>query len=372
MPYDLLSTQRVNTIMRGVRDGRELPQNLLLLNRTPIVDATDGEITAYWDGNVSPADIIADGQRALVEATGAFTLEASKIPNIKKGEPIDAEMLQLMERIQAGGGIRDDVGVVNGYMTRAMERRLTAVRQTMEIMRVGAFLDTLTWARHGINFTATFGKPSDLKVTVSNYWTDATNGTPIADIQTHMDLRREKYGESTSRITMSSVDFRLMIATTEFRNKATVYSQLVLPSAANFPIQDIGTMTAIAGRILGVTVELYDAKYAHKNADGTLTTYTPFWPEGYVGFSDSTNDSDSSVVDIGNTTVTESIVAGLTGTNFAGPAGGGFGGPVKGPVGYVTLSSFDLNAPGVTVWGVARCFPRVMRKTAESYLKVQA
>jgi len=373
MPYDLLATQRVNTIMREVRDARELPQNLLLLNRTPITDATDGEMTAYWDGNTSPADIIADGQRALVYSTGAFSLKSDKIPNIKAGEGIDAEMLQLMERIQAGGGFRDDTGVINAYMTRVMERRLRAVRMTMEIMRIGAFLDSLTWNRGGVQFSISFNKPSDLKVTVSNYWTDATNGTPIADIQTHMAHRREQYGENTTRLTMTSADFRYMIATTEFRNKATLYAQMVLPSAASFPIQDIGTMQNLAGRILGLTIELHDAKYAFQNADGSTGAFGNYWPAGYVGFSDAASDNDPNATDFGNTTVTESIVAGLTGTNFAGAGGtGGFGGPVKGPVGYVTLSSFDLNAPGVTAWGVARTMPRVFRRTAESYLKVQA
>lgn len=365
--YELLATSRVTRIMEGLRDVRELPQNLRLINRTPIVNATDGEIVAFWEGNVYPADIIPDDQRARVATVGKFVLETNKIPNIKQGEPITQEMLNLLDRIKAGGAIRDDVGVVNNWLMRAMERRLLAVRQTMELMRVGAFLDSLVYSRLGVTFTATFGKPSALKVTTATPWATAASAMPVADIQAHAAVRAETYGKATSRLTMVSATFREMIATTEFREKAAVYNQLVGITSANFPTADIGTMTAIAGRILGYEIELYDAKYAVQNLDGSTSSFSNYWPVGYVGFSDAALDNDPNVVDFANGVVTESVVSSITGGPF-----GGFGGPAYGPVGYVTPQSPDLNPPGINVWGVARGMPRVLDKSAESYLKVTA
>lgn len=370
MPYEALSVRRVNAIMRGLRDNRELPQNLIFLNRTPRVNATDGEITADFYGQVLAAEIIPDGQKAPVRNAGYFILERIALANIKHGTPIPQDMLNLMDRINSGGAIRDDEGVINGYLERTLRNLLTGVETTQEILRVGMALDTITWNRGGVQFSATFGTPSDLKVTPGTAWATAATATPIADIQTQAALRREKYGQGTNRITMTSVAFRQMIATTEFMNKASLYNQLVGVSAANFPTADIGTMTSIAGRILGMTIELYDAKYYTQSNGGVTSAATNFLPDTKVILGDTANDNNAAAADWANAIVTESVVAGLTGTNFAGPAGQGFGGPQFGPIGYVTLQSPDLNPPGINVWGVARGWPRKHNKAAESVLTV--
>ncbi len=371
MAYELLATARVNRIMQGLRDARELPGNLLFLNRTPRVNATDGEILADFTGNVFAADIIADNQRAVVRNTGSFSLETVKLPNIKHGSPLTQEMINLLERINAGGAIRDDVGVVTNYLGRTLNNLLTGVMQTMEILRVGCALDTLSWNRGGVIFTASWGTPAVLKVTPGVTWATAATATPIADIQTQVAVRRETYGQPTNRITMTSVAFRQMIATVEFREKSVVYNQIAGLNAANFPRDDIGTMQQFAGRILGLVIELYDSKYFTQSNAGVTSSATNFLPDNKVLLSDSSADNDSSQVDIANGIVTESVVAGLTGTNFAGAGGvGGFGGPQYGPIGYVTLSSFDLNAPGVTAWAVARSFPRKKNKASESVLTI--
>jgi hypothetical protein len=88
-----------------------------------------------------------------------------------------------------------------------------------------------------------------------------------------------------------------------------------------------------------------------------------------VILSDSANDNNAGAVDFANAVVTESIVASLSGNNFAGP-GGGLGGPQVGPIGYSTLSSHDANPPGINLWAVARCFPRKFNKAAESVLTI--
>lgn len=367
MPYEQLATTRINAIMRGLRDNRELPQNLLFLNRTPMVNATDGEIIADWTGNIFAADIITDNQRAVVRNNGSFTLTSTKLPNIKHGAPIHQDMLNLLDRIRAGGGIRDDEGVITRYFQRTLENLLTGVRQTMEILRVGMALDTVTWDRLGVKFTATFGAPSDVKVTPATPWTTAATATPIADIQTQVALRQEKYGQATSRITMTSVAFRNMIATTEFRDKAALYNQIVGIAAATFPTADMPTMRTQAGRILGLNLELYDAKYYTQNNAGTTSAPTNYLPDNKVILSDAANDNNPAAADFANAIVTESVVSELTGMPF-----GGLGGAQYGPVGYVTPTSFDLNSPGINTWAVARCFPRKINKAAESVLTVAA
>ena len=370
MPYEALAVNRVNAIMRGLRDSRELPQNLVFLNRTPLVNATDGEITADFTGDVFAAEIIPDDQRALTRASGKFTLEAAKLPNIKQGETLNQEMLNLMDRINAGGAIRDDEGIINRYMQNVVDRRLRAVRITMEVLRVGCALDTISWDRAGVKFTATFGTPSDLKVTPGTTWATAATATPVTDVQTLMALGREKYGENYNRLTMTSVAFRQLIATTQFRDMSAVYRQLVGITAATFPATDMARMTNIAGMMLGAQIELYDSKYYTQNNAGTTSSATNFLPDTKVILSSTANDGDGDVTDFANAVVTESIVAGLTGTNFAGGGAGGFGGPAYGPVSYVTLSSHDLNPPGVVCWGVARGMPRKRRKSAEAVLTI--
>jgi hypothetical protein len=356
--WELLAVNRVNTIMRALQDVRELPQQLLFLNRTPIVEATDEEIVARFTGNVVIADVVADDQEALVRSNGSITLDTTKIPNIKHGTPITQSMINLIERIEAGGGIRDDVGIVDNWLNRSLDNLLIGVRQRMEYFLIGAALDSVTYNRLGVNFTATFGTPSDLKVTVSHLWSSPSTGTPVSDLQTQQALGREKYGKNYNRFTMTSVVFRDMIATTEFRDKSALYNQLVGITSATFPIADIPAMTQMAGRILSAQIELYDAKYQQENSASTLTV-TGFFPDDKVLLSDTSDDNSGMAMDFANGIVTESVVAELTGlTVIGGGENGGFGGPVSGPVSYATAASPDLNPPGMNLWAVARGFPR--------------
>lgn len=356
--WELLAVNRVNTIMRALRDVRELPQNLLFLNRTPVVDATDGEIIARFTGNVVIADVVMDDQMAVVRSNGQITLDTTKIPNIKHGSPCTQEMLNLIDRIESGGGIRDDEGIVDNWLNRTLDGLLTGVRQREEYFLIGAILDTVTYDRLGVKFTVTFGTPSDLKVTVGTVWSTSATATPVANLQTQQALGREKYGKNYNRFTMTSVAFRQMIATTEFRDKAALYNQLVGVTAATFPLADIPAMTQLAGRILQAQLELYDAKYQQENSASALTV-TAFWPDDKVGLTDTSDDNSAQAMDFANGIVTESIVADMAGlTVVGGGENGGFGGPVSGPVSYVTAASPDLNPPGVNLWAVARGFPR--------------
>ncbi len=163
----ILGVKRINAIMQTLRDVRELPQQLKFLNRTPLVNATDGEIIGRSEANVLMADIIADDQKAVVRAAEKFTLESTKIPNLKHGKFISQEMLNLLERINVGGGIPNDMGVFSDYVNRSMDSLLLGVRQRMEALIVACAIDAFDYNRLGIIITgATWGMPADLKVTV--------------------------------------------------------------------------------------------------------------------------------------------------------------------------------------------------------------
>lgn len=361
----VLGVKRINAIMQTLRDVRELPQQLKFLNRTPLVNATDEEIMARFEGNVLMADIIADDQKAVVRSTGKFTLESNKIPNLKHGSFISQAMLNLLNRINAGGGIPSDMGILSDYINRNLDSLLLGVRQRMEALIVACAIDAFSYNRLGVQVTgATWGMPSDLKVTVSPLWTSPTTAKPIDNILAVKQVASEKYGEMYDRVTMGSADFRLLIATTEFTAKAQLYSQITFP-AASFPSNDIASMTALAGRILGMEIELYDAKAWTQADDGTLSA-APYLPAGKVVLSSSADDNTGEGIDFGNGVVTESVVSSLVDGSMLG----NFTGPEYGPVAYTTGNP-DFNPPNLTQWAVARGWPRKKRLSSTAVLTVQ-
>lgn len=362
---DMLAVKRVNAVMQELRDVRELPQSLLFLNRTPMVEAEDGEIMARFTGNVLAADIIGDGQKAVVRSTGKFTLETLKIPNFKHGEAFDQEKLNLLNRIASGIASGRDLGLFNDWKMRSIDGLLLGVRQRIEAVLVACAIDAYTYDRLGIKITgATWGMPSDLKVTVSPLWTSAATAKPIDNILALVALANEKYGETYNRVTMTSADFRLLIATTEFASKSALYSQMTFP-AATFPSNDIGSMKSLAERQLGMTIELYDTKYWEEAEDGSLAS-SNYLPLGKVVLSDSGDDNTGNSIDFANGVVTESIVSSLS---DGGPGMiGSFAGPESGPVAYTTA---EHNPPSLTNWGVARGWARKKRLSSTAVLTVR-
>lgn len=362
---ELLAVNRLNGMMQALRDIRELPAQLVFSNRTPFVPATDGEIMGRETKNVIIADVIPDDQKARIVSAGKITLEQVHIPNIKLGKLITQAMLEMLQRINAGGGVPNDMGIFTNYTRNQMDGLLLGIRQSVELMLVGMALDTYSYNNLGVQITnVSWGMPSDLKVTPGVLWSTPATATPVADIQTMQALGREKYGVEYNRATMTSVNFRRLIATTEFREKATLYSQLVFPTAATFPIADMQTMLNIAGRLLNVQLELYDSQYTFQGLDGAETR-TKFLPDNKVILSSTVDDNDRSASDFANAIVTESIISGLPGVTVIG--GALPGGPQQGPIGYATGQP-DLNPPNVTLWGVQRGFPRKHRLQSTAVL----
>lgn len=364
--YDPLAQKRIQRMLRALMDVRQIPANLKYLNRTSIQFATDQEIMARITERSIIADIVADDQAATVDNDHSITLEATKIPNIKRGSSITQEMLNLLNRIKAGVVMSGDENIFENYLQGRLESVLKGVRMQMNLMCAGRLLDSYSWTGRGIQTgVVVFGTPSDLKVTVNVSWATAATATPIADIQAIRITAREKYGKEYNRVTLSTTDYRNMVATTEFRNLASGLRYFNF-NADQFPTQNDAMMKAVASQLLdGMEIEIDDSQYGRKAPDGSHS-YTRFLPVNKVVLTNSSDDSDPAIADFANGIVTETVVGSM---NING-APSIFSGPQEGPVGFATLPNMDLNPPNANVWGVVRGFPRKHDQTESAILTV--
>jgi hypothetical protein len=234
----------------------------------------------------------------------------------------------------------------------------------MEALIIAMWLDSLTYDRLGIKLSnATWGMPADLKVTPSVTWDTAASATPVADLWSVRRTARVRYGQEYNRVTMSTSAFMYMIATTEYQAKArTALAPNV--SFTNLNLNDLTFQQTLANNILGLQIELYDARYWSQGADGQIVS-APLLPITKVILSNSGDDNDPTCYDFANAITTESIVSGLV----PGEMIGGIGGPTRGPIAYATAPA-ALNPPQVTYWGVARGFPRKYRLQSTAVLTV--
>lgn len=364
--WQLLQAIRLTRIIQSLQDVRQLPQDLRFLARTPIVPAADSEVLARFTGYVTIADLVADDQRAVTYQNSKLSYETTNIPNIKHGTALTQEMLNQLQSLMSNGGVPADMGLFSDYENRTIDGLLLGVRQRMEALIVAMYCDGLSYDRLGITMTnVTWGMPSDLKITVGTTWDTAASATPVADIWAARRLGRVRYGGDFNRATMSTQAFMYMIATTEFQNKARAF---LAPNVSytNLTLADLEAQRMIAGNILGMEIELYDARYWQQGTDGTLTS-TPYLPIVKVILSNTADDNDPTCCDFANAITTESIVSGLM--PMSEMMGGTLGGPTRGPISYATCPT-DMNPPQITYWGVARGFPRKHRLQCNAVLTV--
>jgi hypothetical protein len=346
-----LQATRVNAIMSALQDARELPSSLVWSGRVSDVSALDEEILARFVGRVQIADIVADDQAAVVYQAGKFNFESTTIPNLKHGVSMTQAMLNQLQTLS--GRVDRDMGIFTAWENRTVDSLLTGLRQRREALIIAMLVDGFSYDRLGIKMTnVTWGMPSDLKITSSVTWDTAATATPISDLLTARLVGQTRYGITYNRVSMTTTDFRYMIATTEYQNKAKQFLPPQL-SFTNLSLANLQQQQALAEATLGMTIELNDGRYWTQDASGALTS-APFHPVGKVILTDSSNDNDVSCCDFANGIVTESIVSSLVGTGMIGDLGG----PQEGPVAYATAANPQLNPPGIVYWGVQRGFPR--------------
>jgi hypothetical protein len=348
---DFFNAARVNGIAQGAYDPRLQPQPLVWDRRIPTVPAMDDEIMARFIGFPLIADLIADDAKAVTYSFGKFQFETTKIPKLKVGVGMNESMLKLLDRIQQNAVQRDEVGIFSNYENRT----ISAVRYGVDIRReallIAMLFDSLNYDRLGIKLNGvTWGMYSDLKVTAGTTWDTAGSATPVADLWAVKLIGSARYGVTYNRVTMSTTAFRYMIATTEFQAKARLY---LAPNVSytNLTLTDIEGQRMLAQNVLGMTIELDDRRYWTQDSQGVVTSQ-PLHPIAGVLLTSTQMDNNSGAWDFANGTLVESTVSRLAnGQAPAVPSG-------PGPVVYPTLSDIQLNAPGVTYWGVQRGFPR--------------
>lgn len=357
-----LQAQRVNRIFEALRDVREKPQDLVFLNREPVIPASDEEIIGKFIDYVQVADIIADDAEAGVYNSGKISYESNAVPNLKHGARLTQEMLNRLNRINAYGLDGPDAQALVQWERRTLDNLLLGIRQRMELLLVARACDSLTYNKLGIQIAGNWGMPAGLKVTVGTAW-DNTSATPVSDVQTMQLTGSIKFGIKYDRLTMSTQAFRYMIATTEYQNKARAYIPAQL-TFSNIQTLNLDEMRSLAETTMGVKIVLYDARYQTQNADGTRT-FTPFLPIVNVILDSSQNDKNPNVQDFANGVVTESIMSQFVPTGMVGSLPSN----ATGPVAYVSAKS-DMNPPNLTYFGVARGFPRKFLLQSQSCLTV--
>jgi hypothetical protein len=365
--YDsrFLNSVRLQRIIETAAPILERERPLLYLDRLTSVDALDDQIFGRFTSRLFAADIIADGQKAVVYEGGKVELVLNTLPNIKVGQNLDQTTLNLLNRLMEAPRAQEEDALFD-WELRFGETLVQGVREQENFMAACMMIDDFDYDRWGVQLAnATWGMPSNLKVTVSPAWSldagvtsNAANARPIRDVLALSEVDAANYGLGPfDRITMSSTAFFRMVETDEFRNRANLFSGVNFALAAGYlATEDRTRMADLAGRILNMDIVIDDKTIRRQAADGTMST-SRVLPANKVLLDRKSNGPRE--WDWGNGVVTESIVSSLIGAPVLGesPARLDLGG-AYGPLGYYTAQSPDLNPPGVNGWAVARGFPR--------------
>jgi hypothetical protein len=376
--YEYLSAYRLTRVMQTTADRRQLPQTLKFVRRTEKTPATEGELFGRWTGRVLIADLISDDARALTYSAGKLSLETSLNPNIKHGRHLTQEQINQLEAINSNPGFPagDFRGMAGSMPNEFVDNIIPAIaddlqlgiEQRREALLVAMHLDSAIYNRMGMKITAGWGTPADLKVTPVVAWTDAANATPVNDIWNLKRNASVRWGKMYNRLIMSTSAFMLMIATTEFQNKARTTLPLFI-NYTNIPQGNLNFQQDIAKNILGIdALELYDSRYWSQDAEGNIQS-APYLPINKVILDSTENDNNRAVQDFSDGVVTESRLMNLLPSAGTGIVGGSIGAGQRGPVAYATVPH-DMNPPNLTIWGVSRGWPRRFEQPANAVLTV--
>lgn len=355
--WRFLNSARLNRIVGTLAAELEIRRPLVYLERTPLVAADDDELTGRFTGKIMAADIVTDDQKAVVNQSMTLELITNVIPNVKHGERMGQKFLNRIERLKNGTlAVTSGENRLKDWEAQIAENLLLGLRWRLNAMACAMMMDTFSYNRFGVQIAgASWGMPSDLKVTVGTAWgANPTTADPLGDILAIDQTARLKYGIEFDTVTMGTLDFRDMVATTSFANRAALIVQahfLTGPSALLTRADP--EMKVLAQRILGKDIVLDDHQYNERASDGSITT-TKTLPRFKIILSRAQDHGNAQAYDMANGVPTEAIVA-----DMIGMAPAGLGGREQyGPVSYYTPADDALNPPGIDAWAVARCFPR--------------
>lgn len=349
--------------------------------RIPTVPASWGEIQARGNSRIQIAPIIGRGQSAPIKTPNdVLRLEQSTIPKIKHGVLLDETTLRDLEAVSdAFGGVpsMDNELVQNfvNYESSKLKELALGCTARREHMTIGMLLDTYTYANeHGMQFSMTWGAPSDSKLTVGTAWGDGTIGMShaatgakvIDDIQTFLTNLSVTYGKDYDRASMSRQTALYMIGTDQFRAMAPIFwSQAGLaPTVTQLPFNNFSAMVPILEKILGLSIEIDDRQVQQEQIDMSLWNAPPnapaagqyirYQPANVVIFTNSQDDGSAMAWDVANLPVAESYPGRVPGMIGGQPTAGGSRGPFQ----YASALSLSGDPVGTVLFSVEESLPR--------------
>jgi hypothetical protein len=367
----LLAQTRIQAIINEISDRREQPENLLWVNRIPMVPAMDEEILGRYTNRSMIADLVGEDQVAVVRAPQPLRLTQTKIPKLKHGEKITERHLKILRRIESNLASARDRSIFDDYIGNSLMLLKNGVYHRMEAIHNAMLMDSFNYNKLGLIISGVgWGMPSDLKVTIGTAWSTAATATPIADILAVRRVGLEKYGVNLNRVTLTTPDFLEMIATAEFRDAASALRgwDLTAASGNTLPQNNIGLQTVIAERVLSglnqlssITVEINDRKYWDESTYGVQTS-TNYQTVGKIIMTSTENDNNRGAWDWANGELMESVVDSMFGGAMAMEQG------TEGPLAYATIGDANLNPPGPILWGAGTGFTRKHMEAASAVL----
>lgn len=363
-----LAAARINRVMMEI-ETRDLVQERLWRRRLGRVPATDDEIMAKITADVIAADIVTDDAEAVVHGSEQIRTSSGSVPNFKHGRMFSQTMLRLLNRIENNLATAGDRGIFDAYLVNSAQRLLQGIEDREEMVICAMLEDTGVYDRLGVKFSGmTWGMPAVLKVTPATPWTTAATATPIADVLAVIQASVDRGGPRYNRMTLSTTAFNNMIATTEFQNR--IKYGMETGQAAQFSLNYLSTeqKSNLAGQMLGVAIELYDAQTKVEALATGAKVSTRFQAVNKVVLSFTGNDNNNAVWDFAIGEITEKQLAPLAGVDVDVAGGEG----LYGPFGYTTIANPQLNPPGIIQWAVDRGFPRKHDEEANAVLTVAA
>lgn len=367
--FELLKNLNVDEVMMDLQDARNIPGELTFLNRLNQVPAKNSQLVAKWMERVQIADFISTDAKAPVYKNGRFTLETNVLGKMKIGTHFSEEDMEELRDLSANSTFMDPQGLIRGDMIRrVVAKHLQGLRWRQESLAVAMAIDGFSYNRLGIVMNGvTWGMPADLKSTVAIPWTTSASATPITNILQMRQLRKERYGKETNRITMGTSVLRTIIATTEFSSMIRMYLAPNV-SYANIPQVNSEYQRGLVAQLLDMEVVLYDSRYWSEDEAGNYTSsrFLPLLPSAAVILDDKSADRNGTIQDFGVGVALESSLA------AALPNSGALGSPGMGmnrAFSYTYIPD-NLDPPNLTVYSAMKGFPRKYDRAANSVLFV--
>lgn len=367
--FELLRDLNVDEIIQDIQDVRNLPGDLMFLGRLAQVPARNSQLVAKWLERVQIADFIATDAKAPVYKNGRFTLETNVLGKMKIGTTFTEEDMEELNDLMMNASFMDPDGILKGDMiNRVVAKQLLGIRWRQESLAVAMAIDGFSYNRLGITMNGvSWGMPSDLKSTVAVPWTDTVNAKPITNILQMRQLRKERYGKETNRITMGTSVLRTVIATAEFQAMIRMF---LAPNVSyvNVPQVNSEYNRALVGQLLDMDVVLYDSRYWSEDDAGNYTSarFLPLTPSAAVVLDDKAADKNGSVQDFGIGVAMESkAAAGLPNSGAVNRPGAG----VNRAFSYTFIPP-NLDPPNLTIYSAMKGFPRKYDRAATSVLFV--